>query len=90
MLAETGLVGLGAMLWFLAAILWYCYRAARSADPAASFMGTWFFCFWIGVLVQMLSVDALTYWRVLPLYFAVAGLAVREHDRYDRSGPRSA
>jgi O-antigen ligase len=87
MLAETGLLGLGAMLSFLAALLWNSYRASRSTDRTASFLGTWFFCFWIGMLVQMLSVDALTYWRVLPLYFAVAGLAVRERDRYDNSGP---
>jgi hypothetical protein len=38
------------------------------------------------MLVHMLSVDALTYWRVLPLYLVIAGLAVREHGRYDRSG----
>jgi O-antigen ligase len=86
MLAETGLAGLAAMLLFAAAILWNSYRAARSRDEAASFLGTWIFCFWIGELLQMLSVDALTYWRVLPLYFAVLGLAVRERDRYDRSG----
>jgi O-antigen ligase len=90
MLAETGLLGLAAMLSFLMALLWHSFRAARSADHAASFLGTWFFCFWIGMLVQMLSVDALTYWRVLPLYFAVAGLAVRERGRYDKSGPPAA
>jgi O-antigen ligase len=87
MLAETGVVGLGAMLAFQAAILASAYRAARSRDGTASFLGACFFCFWIGQLLQMLSVDALTYWRVLPLYFAVLGLAVRERDRYDRSGP---
>jgi O-antigen ligase len=85
MLAETGLLGLGAMLSFLAALLWRSYRAARSADPTASLLGAWVFCFWIGMLVHMLSVDALTYWRVLPLYFAAAGLAVRERGRYDNS-----
>jgi O-antigen ligase len=86
MLAETGLVGLGAMLAFLAAMLRRCYRAARSEDRTASFFGAWTFCFWSGMLVHMLSVDALTYWRVLPLYLVIAGLAVREHGRYDRSG----
>jgi len=90
MLAETGIVGLAALLLFLAAILWNAYRAARSPEKAASFLGMWIFCFWIGELLQMLSVDALTYWRVLPLYFAVLGLAVRERDRYDRGGLPSA
>jgi hypothetical protein len=42
------------------------------------------------MLVHMLSVDALTYWRVLPIYFAVAGLAAREHGRYDRGGSHGA
>jgi O-antigen ligase len=90
MLAETGIVGLAAMLLFQAAILRHSYRAARSPDDVASFLGTWIFCFWIGELFQMLSVDALTYWRVLPLYFAVLGLAVRERGRYDRGGLPSA
>jgi hypothetical protein len=78
------------MLAFQGAILWNAYRAARSADETASFLGTWIFCFWIGEVLQMLSLDALTYWRVLPLYFAVLGLAVGMRDRYDRSGLRSA
>ena len=90
MLAETGVVGLAALLLFMAAILWNAYRAARSSDETASFLGLWIFCFWIGELLQMLSVDALTYWRVLPLYFAVLGLAVRERRRYDKSGLPSA
>jgi O-antigen ligase len=90
MLAETGIVGLAALLLFEAAILWNAYRAARCRDEAASFLGLWIFCFWIGEALQMLSVDALTYWRVLPLYFAVLGLAVRERDRYDNSGLPSA
>jgi O-antigen ligase len=90
MLAETGVAGLAAMLVFQAAILASAYRAARSRDEGASLLGTWFFCFWIGQLFQMLSVDALTYWRVLPLYFAVLGLAVRERDRYDKGESRNA
>jgi O-antigen ligase len=90
MLAETGIVGLAAMVLFMAAILWNAYRAARSEGETASFLGAWIFCFWIGEAVQMMSVDALTYWRLLPLYFAVLGLAVRERDRYDESGHSSA
>ncbi len=80
-LVETGVVGLLAMVLFSAAILSTSFRAMRSSSPAASFLGAWIFCFWIGQLFQMLSVDVLTYWRVLPLYFAVLGLAVRETAR---------
>jgi hypothetical protein len=52
--------------------------ATRNRSIRASFLGTWFFCFWIGELVQMLSGDLLTYWRVLPVYFLVLALARRE------------
>ena len=78
MLVETGVFGLLLMLLFHAAVLKAAYHAARSVDAWTSFLGTWVFCFWVGELFQMLSVDALTYWRVLPIYFAVLGLAVRE------------
>ncbi|MEK7404695.1 MAG: O-antigen ligase family protein [Acidobacteriota bacterium] len=76
MLVETGLIGLAALIALNLGILWAARRAARS--PRASFFGTWIFCFWIGQLFQMLSGDLLTYWRVLPVYFWVLAVAVRE------------
>ena len=77
MLVETGVFGLLLLLLFHATVLKAAYRAVRSADAWTSFLGAWIFCFWVGEIFQMLSVDALTYWRVLPIYFAVLGLAVR-------------
>ncbi len=68
-LAETGVIGLAAMVAFSYAILRRGFRAARSPDARVSFFGTWIACFWVGELVQMLSGDLLTYWRALPLYF---------------------
>jgi hypothetical protein len=53
-------------------------RTSLKAARCGSFFGTWFFCFWAGECVQMLSGDLLTYWRVLPLYFWVLGVAVRD------------
>ena len=76
-LVETGLAGLATMLFLSGAILVAGYRAARSERPEASFCGAWIFCFWCGQLVQMVSVDVLTYWRVLPIYLFVLALAVR-------------
>jgi O-antigen ligase len=73
MLVETGVVGLGALLLFNFRILQAGYRAART-----SFFGTWIFCFWTGQVVQMVSGDLLTYWRVLPLYLWALAVAVRE------------
>lgn len=82
LLVETGVVGLGAFVCLNAAML----RAALKAARMGSFFGTWFFCFWAGETVQMLSGDLLTYWRVLPLYFWVLGMAVRENSRENSPG----
>ena len=78
LLLETGVVGLAAFLFLNAAILRTSFRAARSARPRASFFGMWIFCFWCGEMVQMLSGDLITYWRVLPVYFWVLATAARE------------
>jgi len=80
LLAETGLVGLGAMLWLSLQMLRSARRAAASPDPRRRFFGSWMFAFWAGQMVQMFTGDLLTYWRVLPLYFWVLAMAVRhEH-----------
>ncbi len=79
LLVETGLVGLCSFLALNFEMLRCGLRAARSANPVAQLFGAWFFCFWIGELVQMLSGDLITYWRVLPLYFCV--LAVSQNAR---------
>jgi O-antigen ligase len=77
LLAETGIAGLVAVLALNAAIVIYAYRAARSSDSLRSFCGAWMLCFWSGQVVQMFSVDLLTYWRVLPVYLFVLALAAR-------------
>jgi hypothetical protein len=77
LLVETGIAGLGALVWLNIAILRAAARATRSLDARASFCGVWIFCFWCGQMVQMLSGDLLTYWRVLPVYFCVLAVAVR-------------
>ena len=78
LLIETGIAGLAALLWLNLSILRASLRASRSADRHRSFLGCWMFCFWAAESVQMFSGDLLTYWRVLPIYFFVLGLAVRE------------
>jgi len=80
LLAETGIVGVGAMLWLSFEILRAARAAAGSADPRRRFFGAWIFAFWAGQMVQMFTGDLLTYWRVMPLYFWVLAVAVRhEH-----------
>ena len=77
LLVETGVVGLAAFIALNVAILRSGWIARRSSRPHAQFFGEWIFCFWCGQLVQMLSGDLITYWRVLPVYFWVLGTAAR-------------
>jgi hypothetical protein len=81
MLVETGILGLAALIWLNFSIVRCARRATRHSNQAASFLGTWMFCFWTGQSVQMLSADLLTYWRVLPVYFLVLAWTVRESSR---------
>jgi len=78
LLIETGIVGLSAFLFLNFTILRQALRAVHSLQPRAQFFGKWIFCFWIGELVQMLSGDLITYWRVLPIYFWTLAIAIRE------------
>ena len=77
-LVEAGIGGLAALIAMNWAILRAGYRAARSPDTTRSFYGAWIFCFWIAESVQMMSADLLTFWRVLPVYFWVLAVAVRD------------
>jgi O-antigen ligase len=77
-LVETGVIGLTTFLLLNWRILRGALSAARSPNPRAAFFGEWIFCFWAGEMVQMLSGDLVTYWRVLPVYFWVLGTAIRE------------
>jgi len=78
LLAETGILGLGALVWLNVEMLRAARRAAASPDPRRRFFGSWIFAFWAGQIVQMFTGDLLTYWRVLPLYFWVLAVAVRD------------
>jgi len=80
MLVETGVAGLAALVFWMARMLHEGWRAAHSASPRGQLLGAWSFSFWMGQLVQMFSGDLLTYWRVLPVYFFVLALALREAD----------
>ncbi|HEV2447639.1 MAG TPA: O-antigen ligase family protein, partial [Candidatus Sulfopaludibacter sp.] len=77
LLVETGIAGVAALVWLCVAILRAAGRAARSDDPRTAWYGSWMLCFWSGQMVQMLSADVLTFWRVLPVYFWILALAVR-------------
>jgi O-antigen ligase len=83
LLIETGVFGLAALLLLHSTVLAACYRAATVPPGAGDsdlrrLFGLWMFCFWCGLVVQMWSGDLLTYWRVLPAFFAALAIAVRE------------
>lgn len=78
LLIETGLPGLAAFLWLNLQILLTAYRAAARSNV----FGIWIFCFWIGEMIQMLSGDLFTYWRVLALYFWILALAARSANEH--------
>jgi hypothetical protein len=82
LLLETGLFGLGMFAVLNWNILTASLKAARSQLASSSFLGYWFFAFWLGELVQMMSGDLLTYWRVLPIYFFILALSQRETVRH--------
>ena len=77
LLLETGAIGVAVFALLNWSILQSAFLAARSRNASAAFLGLWFFAFWLGELVQMLSGDLLTYWRVLPVYFFVLALSQR-------------
>lgn len=87
LLVETGLIGLSSFLVLNIFILRSALKAVRSKRPRANFLGAWIFCFWVGELVQMMSGDLITYWRVLPIYLWVLATAIRENrsDAFERS-----
>jgi O-antigen ligase len=79
-LVETGILGLVLLISLNVIILRYAYRAAKSDARETRFYGSWMLCFWAGEVIQMLSGDLLTYWRVLPAYFCILALATRANE----------
>jgi len=79
LLVETGALGLFVFLVMCAFILRTAWRFGRSADPLLACLGTFLLAGWCGFMIQMLSGDTLTYWRVTPIYFVLLGAAVRRH-----------
>jgi len=85
LLIETGLPGLAALLLTCSAGLWQSLREARNGRTRTRRLcGRCLFCFWAGLMVQMLSGDLLTYWRVLPAFFALLAIGARNEDPVPR------
>lgn len=77
LLVECGVVGLFVFLVLCAFVLRATWRYSRAQDPLLALLGGFLLAGWCGMMLQMLSGDTLTYWRVTPIYFVLLGLAVR-------------
>ena len=87
LLVETGLPGLLALLLLCSALLTHAYRLGRHSEAAVAALGCFLFAFLCGQMVQMLSGDTLTYWRVTPVYFVILGAAIRRSRTLAGGGP---
>jgi O-antigen ligase len=79
LLVECGALGLFVFLALCAAILRAAWQFSRSADPLLAALGAFLLAAWCGFMMQMLSGDTLTYWRVTPVYFVLLGAAFRRY-----------
>ena len=81
LLLETGIVGLGSFLIFSVSVLKTFLEIARKGAGSLSFMAAFLFAFWCGECVQLLAVDALTYWRNIVLFTALMALTINQAER---------
>lgn len=77
MLVEAGLPGLLGLFLLCAAFLKRSYRLSKAKHMVVAALGRFLFAFWCSEMVQLLSGDTLTYWRVTPVYLAILGFTLR-------------
>lgn len=88
LLVETGLPGVATLMLVCAAELRQSLSELRNGPTRIRRLcGRCLFCFWCGLMVQMLSGDLLTYWRVLPLFFTLLAIGARDDDPVPRPVP---
>ena len=84
LLVETGAVGLVGFLTFSAAILKIFSKLARQGTGAVAFWAAVILAIWCGELVQLLAVDAYTFWRNLTVLIALMALTLNQAERMQR------
>jgi len=90
LLLETGVLGLAGFLVFSAAVFRKFLGLARQSDGVPRFWSALMFSFWCGEWVQMLAVDAYTFWRNMIVFVALMAIGLnlaegREGSRTDGS-----
>lgn len=81
LLLETGAVGLAGFLFFSWTFLKTFFRLSHARDPLTAFWSAVLFSFWCGQLVQLLAVDAYTYWRNMAIFAALAAFTLNRAAR---------
>ncbi len=81
LLLETGLAGLIGFCIFSRAILKSFFRLTHSRDQVVAFWSAALFSLWCGQLVQMLAVDAYTFWRNMVVFAALAAFTLNRAER---------
>ncbi len=81
LLLETGILGLGGFLIFSASVFRTFLRLARERHGPVAFWGALLFSFWCGEWVQMMAVDAYTYWRNMVVFLAMMAYTLNSADR---------
>ena len=85
LLLETGFVGLAGFLFFSWAILKTFFQLSHARDQAAAFWSAVLFSLWCGQLIQLLAVDAYTYWRNMVIFAALAAFTLNRATRANSS-----
>jgi O-antigen ligase len=84
LLLETGVVGLAGFLIFSGAILHTFSRLARQKNDPIAFWGAVMLSIWAGELIQLLAVDAYTFWRSMVILTALMALIMNRVERSRR------
>lgn len=85
LLLETGIVGLAGFLFFSWIILKTFFKLSHARDQVAAFWSAVLFSFWCGQLIQLLAVDAYTYWRNMVIFAALAAFTLNRAARANSS-----
>lgn len=84
LLIETGAVGLAGFLIFSGAILKTFSKLARQESGPVAFWAALMLAIWCGELVQLLAVDAYTFWRNMAILMALMALTLNRAERMQR------
>ena len=84
LLVETGVLGLAGFLIFSGVILKTFFRLTQQNTGPVAFWAALMFAIWCGELVQLMAVDAYTFWRSMAILVALMALTMNRAERGQR------